>query len=90
MDVRQAYFSVELAEEKQTYHCVKFRDKYYRMTRLAFGVQSGPRVLFRTLDGILGYVESDSSIYRDDLFLSEDQVEPTAELLREDEGLYAF
>ena len=49
MDVRQAYLSVELAEEEQAYHCVKFRDKYYRMTRLAFGVQSGPRVLF--IDG---------------------------------------
>jgi len=69
IDLSKAYLSIDLDEQQWPYHCVKFRGNFYCMTRLAFGVANGPRVLFRALEKILK--DHDLLVYRDDLLVDD-------------------
>ncbi len=67
IDLSKAYLSIGLDPAEQPYHCVKFRGSYFCMTRLAFGVSNGGRVLFRALENVLE--QHDILSYRDDLLV---------------------
>jgi hypothetical protein len=69
IDLSKAYLSIDLDMQQWPYHCVKFRGNFYCMTRLAFGVSNGPRVLFRALEKILK--DHDLLVYRDDLLVDD-------------------
>ena len=74
VDLKAAYLQIFVKEELQSYQVVKFRDKYYRMTRMCFGMVSGPKVMNAILSYILNLNESTAQgtdSYIDDIIIDE-------------------
>ena len=69
VDLKQAYLSVLIDRNQQSYQCIRWRGQYYRCTRLMFGLSSAPRILFRILSHTLKSVKSNVRFFRDDLLV---------------------
>ena len=67
LDIRKAYLRVRVHEEQQRFQCVRVNGKPYRLTRLAFGLCSAPRILKKILSHIL--IDLPIGIFRDDVFI---------------------
>ena len=69
VDLKQAYLSVLIDRNQQSYQCIRWRGQYYRCTRLMFGLSSAPRILFSILSHTLKSVKSNVRFFRDDLLV---------------------
>ena len=80
LDLKSAYLSIFLDENLRDYNSFKVGDKWYRGTRMLFGISPGQKVLLLVLKKILG----DRAIsFRDDLFVPDgEKLEEVREILR--------
>jgi transposase InsO family protein len=87
LDISRAYLQVHLDESQQQYQRVLYNDKYYRMTRLGFGLSIGPKLLYSILKRILHDLLSSDRIglFRDDIVVydgSKEVIEEVTQRLR--------
>lgn len=62
VDLRQAYYSVKIADEQQKYLCFRWQGKIYQFTCLPNGISDGPRLFTKLMKPIfaklreMGYI----------------------------------
>ena len=76
IDLKDAYYSIPVAEEHQKYLKFIWRDQLYAFTSLPMGLTSGPRIFTKVLKPIFSYLRSklatpvwaniDASFYQED------------------------
>ena len=58
IDLKDAYYSIPIAEEHQKYLKFIWRDQLYAFTSLPMGLTSGPRIFTKVLKPIFSYLRS--------------------------------
>ena len=58
IDLKDAYYSIPIAEELQKYLKFIWRDQLYAFTSLPMGLTSGPRIFTKVLKPIFSYLRS--------------------------------
>ena len=76
IDLKDAYYSIPIAEEHQKYLKFIWRDQLYAFTSLSMGLTSSPRIFTKVLKPVLSYFRSQFGHtclgYIDDSFYLED------------------
>ena len=76
IDLKEAYYSIPIAEEHQKYLKFIWRNQLYAFTRLPMGLTNGPRIFTNVLKPVFSYLRSQFGLtclgYIDDSFYLED------------------
>lgn len=87
LDLKRAYLQVHVDPVLWKYQAVQYKDKYYYLTRLGFGLNCAPKVMSLILQKVLAMdtaVDGGTNHYIDDILVNENKVpvDKVAEHLR--------
>ena len=74
VDLKSAYLQVRISPDLWKYQLVKYKDKVYCLTRLGFGLASGPRIMSKIVKSVLALspsIREGTSSYIDDIIVDQ-------------------
>ena len=77
LDLRDAYMQLHVKEFLWQYQIVKFNNKFYKLTRLGFGLNCAPKIMSAVLWKVLSVypvIKATTDHYIDDIIINEDNV----------------